>query len=221
MPRARSIPYLFPAGLAVALPLLTIHLCWWVSSAEGFIDWCVPYLEPCTSISRAGRYGSAWWLFKLLMLPAALCLVGYWWWCRRWLHWLTGKQVNSVLVLALFASGALVAYTVALGAGPGLYAVIRRAGVIVFFAFSFLALLRVGAVLSQQSGWQRTGRQLLCYSALLLAIGVSSVVHDLIDPVDHERWEDVYEWWLALLLLLQAGWVLNCWRRSGFALASP
>ena len=51
---------------------------------------------------------------------------------------------------------------------------------------------------------------------MLLGIGIGSVLHDLIDPVGHEQWEDVYEWWLALLLLSQAGWVLAIQWRSGW-----
>ena len=201
---------------ALVLPLLTIHLCWLVSSLEGYIDWCVPYTGPCTSISRAGRYGTAWWLFKLLMIPASVLMIHYWWACRRWLHACTGKWRDSLLWLGAGAGVALLVYTLALGAGPGLYTVLRRAGVILFFAFSFLALLRVAVALREQPRWRLSGQRLLYYSLMLLGIGIGSVLHDVIDPVGHEQWEDVYEWWLALLLLSQAVWVLLIQWRSGW-----
>ena len=61
-----------PLGWAAALlPLVTIHVCFLVSVFEGHIDLCFPYWEGCSSISRAGRHGTAYFLFKGGMMPAA------------------------------------------------------------------------------------------------------------------------------------------------------
>ena len=46
-----------------------------VSAAGGHLDWCVPHLTGCESISASGRYGWGFFLFKAMMLPTAALLI--------------------------------------------------------------------------------------------------------------------------------------------------
>ena len=69
-----AVPALSPAWLALAiglLPIAIVHLCYAISVNAGHVPLCLPYLEGCTSISRAARHGMANHVFKAAMLPIA------------------------------------------------------------------------------------------------------------------------------------------------------
>ena len=84
MPRS-AIP-LWPLPLAVAVVLVVAtHLAWLLSVQAGHIPFCVPYIEGCTSISRAARHGLGNHLFRLMVLPCALLVFLHWWLAGRWL----------------------------------------------------------------------------------------------------------------------------------------
>src|SRR5690606_22378451 len=113
----RSYP-LWPFALVTALlPLITIHTTYLVSAAEGYVDWCIPYWHSCTSISKTGRYGSAYFIFKGAMIPASLLMLCWWWLCREWLIGM-GLRTRSVKLLpwiGLVAAFSMLSYTLALG----------------------------------------------------------------------------------------------------------
>jgi len=54
--RRRSIPLWWLALAAALSLLLTIHDTFVIAVFEGYISWCIPYWDSCTSISRTGRY---------------------------------------------------------------------------------------------------------------------------------------------------------------------
>ncbi|MBT8149281.1 MAG: hypothetical protein KJO24_05080, partial [Gammaproteobacteria bacterium] len=73
-------------ALAVALlPFAAANLSYLISASQGFVEWCVPYWQGCTSISAAGRHGAAYFVFKALMIPAAVLSALYWLAKFRWL----------------------------------------------------------------------------------------------------------------------------------------
>jgi hypothetical protein len=54
--------------------------------AAGLMPWCIPYIDSCTSISATGREPPAFFVFKALMIPAAMLLMAYWLLNARWLR---------------------------------------------------------------------------------------------------------------------------------------
>src|SRR5690606_17617460 len=63
---------LWPLPLSVAV-LFTVaaHLALWLSIRDGWIEACVPYVEGCTSISRAARRGQGRPVVRLRWWPCA------------------------------------------------------------------------------------------------------------------------------------------------------
>lgn len=83
--RNRAISLWWLALEAGLMPLLTIHATFAIAAVEGHTSWCIPYWGSCSSISRTGRHGTAYFVFKGVMLPAALLGVLFWWLNRLWL----------------------------------------------------------------------------------------------------------------------------------------
>ena len=218
MKSSDHIPLWAVAMLAALIPFITIHVTFLVSVYEGYVPLCNPYIDSCTSISRTGRHGTAYFIFKGAMLPAALLGWWFWWLNRRWLHQL-GASPNKLVWLpwlGLAAALALGAYTLTLGHHGDGFRLIRRTGVVLYFSLTFIAQLILSAALVTTAGWTAEGRRLLRLCQLVLGIGILSVLLTAFAYGLYSQIDDAFEWVLALLINTHALWVAILWRRSGF-----
>lgn len=209
---------LWPLPLAIAVLLaVAAHVALWLSIRDGWIEACVPYLDGCTSISRAARHGLGNHLFRLMVLPCAALLGLHWWLSARWL----GRGQRALVWLGAVAAGALAVYATFLGTDGEAYRVLRRYGVVCFFGFVYLAQLGFLRGLRAAAGAHRrlfTAMATVC--ALMLMLGVGNVVAGalVVDEGLKDRIENVLEWHLGWLL---AAWYLlhaGLWRVVGAGL---
>ena len=219
------------ALLAALVPLVAVHATYLVAAASGQVDWCIPYVDSCTSISATGRKPPASYLFRATMLPAAAVIAAYWWLNYAWLASLQQRAGQGaaaangwMLAFGLLACLGLVLYVTVLGEAGEAWARQRRAGAVLFFSFTYLAQL----LLLSQAGrvvewhpplrrWLLPAMWLLC--ALLLLLGILTVLLDAWDGTWYDTVEDAFEWWLALLLQLNFLFGYLLWRQAGFSLA--
>lgn len=210
---------LWPLGvLAAVLPVLTTHVSFLVSAGQGHIDWCFPYWEGCSSISRAGRHGLAYFLFKGGMIPACVLLAIFWQLNRVWLTSMDCSRGRAIGWLGTLASLSLLAYTLTLGHRGEEFHLVRRIGVMGYFGLTFVAQVQLGAALRGTEQFALAGQRLLRLSGVILAIGLLSVVLGLIFPDRYDDMEDGFEWTLALLMDGHALMVALLWRSAGFVL---
>ena len=189
--------------LATALlPMATIHVCFLVSLLEGHFDACNPYWMDCVSISKSGRYGSAYWVFKAGMLPTAVLLVIFWFQSKRWLSLLDLSLPRAFSYLALTGSVSLSAYTLALGHAGDEFRLIRRAGVMLFIFCEFLCQLLTARALLAHADLYKDGINLIRFSALILLLAIFSLVLNMTIENYYDRLENMFEWWLMMLLLV-------------------
>ena len=199
----RAAPVALLTGL---LPLLCIHITYLVAASHGHVDWCNPYWDSCTSISATGRELPEKLIFKFIMIPAGLLAILFWWLAQQWL-WQTHQRRSALMQWVGSIAGLfLILYVVALGEGRD-YQVLRRIGIILFFALTFLAQLLFLYQLSQSRTaltvmeekvlrWQKA------MAAILLAIGISTVILDLTYR-DYDSIEDAFEWVMMLFIVTQ------------------
>jgi hypothetical protein len=189
------------------LPIILIHSTFFISASEGFVPWCVPYWDSCTSISATGRHGTAFYLFKAVMIPAAILLMYYWILAARQLNKFghTGRVIPTIGIIgAIF----LIVYTLALGAVGDLFQLQRRIGIIIFFSFTYLTQLlftyRVEklAIADPTLPIQRG----LCIA--VLAIGLLTLVLDMVLE-NYDDYEDAFEW--GITLIIQSYFVVSHW----------
>lgn len=215
------------ALVTALLPFLTVQLCYGLAAGAGLVPQCLPYVEGCTSISAAGRYGWSYFLFKAGVMPAAVFLALFWWLCRHWLQTL-GEAPGSRAGLALAWVGTIAAvflllYAVFLGSRGDTYNLLRRYGVSVYFSFSYLAQLLLLSRLRRLAArgrpaippWILRAKTLL--AAVLLALGLGSIpVSNLV--ADKDPIENAIEWNFTLLLVSYYLLTWAAWRATGFHL---
>ena len=216
--RSLTLPLWGIALAASLIPLVTIHTTYLVSALEGHVPWCMPYWDSCTSISRTGRYGISYFIFKGAMLPAALLGVMFWWLNARWLRSLgaQGRGIGWLPWLGLVACVCLAAYTLALGHEGDGFRFIRRTGVILYFSLTFIAQLLLTASLLKVAAWASWARRLLRVCQTALGIGILSVILTTVAYELYSQIDDAFEWVLALLVNGHALAVAWLWRQSNF-----
>ena len=213
--------------LAALLPFVGVHATYLVAAGYGHVDWCIPYIDSCTSISAAGREPPASYLFRATMLPSAVVMMAYWWLSHAWLRYLycgDGEGANHwMLALGVVACIGLVLYVTVLGEAGDAWARQRRIGTVLFFSCTYIAQLLLTAQL-----WRMRSRLLTVPSVLLrvmwvscvvlLATGLLTVALDAWDEAWYEEVEDAFEW--VLSLLLQSNFLLGyfVWRAAGWSL---
>lgn len=211
--------------VAFALPSTTVVICYVLSAQAGLIPSCNPLLEGCTTVSSAGRYGYAYFIFKGGVIPAAVLLGLFWPLCRRWFLAVGGEDsfgLRAAVWLGMISAAFLILYAVFLGSQGDFYRLMRRFGVTIHFSFSYLAQV---LLLNRLWDARRAGRlplpdwittAMFTVTLLMFAMGLYSIPLGQLIPDPDDRWINVIEWNFALLL--SAWYVLPAiaWHRAGF-----
>jgi len=199
-----SVPHITFAAAWIPLatglfPIIAINGIYLAAAFQGQVPWCVPYWDGCSSISATGREGVGFYLFKGLMIPAAVLLAANWWVCRAWLAVSFGgvrRGDNWMLGAGAIAALCLVLYVVALGAAGDDMRLQRRIGVILYFTLTYLAQLLLAARLKGTDAivtWQ------LYLVAMVLVIGLVTLILDA-TLSNYDDYEDAFEWVIALCI---------------------
>lgn len=210
--RTIGLPLHALAWVCALLPFLTTHVSYLIAASYGHVEWCMPYWDSCTSISAAGRQMPEKLWFKLGMIPAALLTALYW---RSMKTWFDGgeaaqhrRAITGMYILGVLAALFLILYTLALGEEGDTFRFIRRTGVILAFAFTFLSQLLCTHLFGQYAR-ETTNvpilvrqQRLLTLLLSLLGVGIVSVILDAMLGEAYDQFEDGFEWVMALMLNL-------------------
>lgn len=213
-----------PRTLALIItifPLLISNVVYLLSAYEGFIPWCIPYVDGCTTISKAARSGNSIFLFRATMIVYGILLIWFWIYVRHWLDQLYGHTTNIarfILWLGVVGSLFLIVYIDFLGTTGEVNRFMRRYGILIYFVCTPIAqilLLRqhYNILPSLQKGIikPRFLHYQLALIILMLIIGSISGALDLTYTKTYES-ENIVEWNLALLMQLYFLGIFFIWK---------
>lgn len=219
---AVSLP-LWPLPLVGGLlPALASLLALWLSVRAGLVPACNPFLEGCTSISRAARHDLPNHLFRALLLPAATLQALTWILVARWLRAEGERGATVLAALGLVAGAALVLYGSFLGTDGETYRLLRQYGTVLYFGLTCVAMLLAGRALERLAArgtlplGRRLPRTLVPMFAALVALGLANALAGwwAVAPLK-DRIQNASEWWGSLMLTLLFVTLAAVWRRAG------
>jgi hypothetical protein len=198
---------------AAVLPVVAVFIAWQLNLSHGF-DRCNPFLDGCTSVSRAVRSGPGLAWFKALALPAAVCMALAWKGIPPMLgggvhrsRWTTGLGWVSAAAFALYA--------IALGGAGDFYGWMRQYGVVMYFGGCGLAQLLVAAQLTGRPQAPTRIFQVVVGLTWLLGV-ISAFKRRLVDdPQLQDRLQNALEWHFSTNLslgMLALAWCLTACR---------
>ena len=189
-----------------------------LSAQGGYVDWCIPHLTGCDSISASGRHGWGFFVFKATMLPVAGFTFIYWVLCLRWLELVAEpNRIDQVIFgLGMIGTAFLVLYVTFLGSDGDTYRMLRRYGTVVYFGFTYLAQLLFARRIMQTDiespivAWKYGLAMFMLVTGLVFATAANFFEDD-------DFLQNISEWNCASALTAfpLLTWLL--WRHTGFS----
>ena len=209
--------------ITALLPILTFHITYLISACQGYVPWCVPYWDACTSISATGREGLPYFIFKGAMIPAITLQILFWVINHRWLQALGYPHGKGVGWLGALAAAFLLPYVLSLGHSGGAFELARRIGTAGYVGVTGIMQILLGSVLwrSRYPLLQRGGARLLTLSAVTLGIAILSLVLQSIPGFNYDPIKYAFDWILIVLLNVHGIGVAVLWWRAGLAVTLP
>jgi hypothetical protein len=208
------------------LPLFAVNASYIISINADLVPSCIPYIEGCTSISRAARQGDAIFLFRASMIVHAVLLMWYWRIAQCWLNQLRTngpvnqgrRSIQTMYYLGVVGAFFLILYADFLGTSGDFYRFMRRYGVIFYFTFTPLAQMIMVNQLFKLRKFPLNGeiklgalRYQLTILVLILLMGLISVLLRYIYGPSFER-ENIVEWNYSLLLTASFACSIVMWK---------
>ena len=124
------------ALICFILPTTTVIISYLISVKLNLVTACIPNIEGCTSISRAGRYIPVKYFFKPMMFLYAIFLFLFWY---NFLEKIKTINVSEKKLpwFATFSILFLILYIVFLGEGK-IYEFFRRIGIYIYIFFTVI-----------------------------------------------------------------------------------
>jgi hypothetical protein len=209
------------AILVVILPLLASNGAYLLSAYEGFVPWCIPYIDGCTTISQAGRSGNTIFFYRAVVFPYSVLLILFWIFSKSWLELLHGHTTKIAWIifwLGLAGSIALLIYIDFLGTTGEINRFMRRIGAMLYFTLTPLAqilmLYQHYNILCKKPDVSIKPKVLqyqLIILLLMLIIGAISIFLVVTDNITSEI-ENIVEWNFSLLLNLYFLGMILIWK---------
>ncbi|MCC5854835.1 MAG: hypothetical protein JJU10_04030 [Idiomarina sp.] len=203
------------------IPVIAVHGAYFIGLWEGVAFRCIPYIEGCTTISRAAREGNAIFFFRGLMMPIAAALILFWYMQSKWLAMITQKRQVHIFAIGTLGAIFLILYVDFLGTSGDFNRFLRRHGVIVYFAATVLAqmlsiysLHKLGDALDRKLRRymnMQVGLIMLCW-----VVGMANLTFKEMGFLWAYDAENIIEWHFALYMSLYYPLAAFMWKRTGF-----
>ena len=174
------------------VPILTIGISYIISAFFGYVEWCLPIIDGCTSISKVGRYGISFYLYKIIVIPSVILMMYFW-----LKVYLDIYKNLFLLVLSLMACVFLIVYLIALGFDGPFYRFMREIGIFAFFVF--MPLCQIWLTISTPNETIKT--KFFLYLLILFFLGFCFVYFYIL-PMDNDNYENIIEWNFAFCIFL-------------------
>ena len=214
------------AILVVIFPLLASNGAFLLSACEGFVPWCMPYIDGCTTISQAGRSGDTIFFYRALVFPYSVLLILFWVYSKEWLELLHGHTTNSaqvILWIGVAGSVALLIYIDFLGTTGEVNRLLRRIGAMLYFTLIPLAqtlLLYQHYKLLRSRPEISISPKVLQYQLIVIMLMLVIVVASLFyvsTGNNTSEVENIVEWNFSLLVNLYFAGMILIWKKCRHA----
>ena len=172
------------------IPVLTVIISYFISSFGGFVDWCMPLIDGCTSISKVGRYGISFYLYKIFIIPSVILMIIFWYQVNKYIY-----KSNLLLFLSITSCIFLIIYLFALGFDGKIYRFMREIGIFIYFILTPICQTLLAFSISNN----KIRSKFFLYTLLSMYL-VCVGIYLFILPLNNSNYENVIEWNFALLI---------------------
>ena len=202
--------------IAFILPILTVLISYYLSIKFDYVQFCIPNIDGCTSISQVGRYPPINYFFKTFMFISIFIIFIYW----KSNYTLLSRN-NSLLLykitflLGIFSVIFFALYITFLGEGD-YYRFFRRIGIFIYIFFTVISELLLSISYKKNSYLFKNDKiiNLKFYFNLVLSIfGLILLPLVIYKIVDYPNFKNIVSWNYFILIQINFLITFFCWKK--------
>ena len=202
--------------IAFILPILTVLISYYLSIKFDYVQFCIPNIDGCTSISQVGRYPPINYFFKTFMFISIFIIFIYW----KSNYTLLSRN-NSLLLykitflLGIFSVIFFALYITFLGEGD-YYRFFRRIGIFIYIFFTVISELLLSISYKKNSYLFKNDKiiNLKFYFNLVLSIfGLILLPLVIYKIIDYPNFKNIVSWNYFILIQINFLITFFCWKK--------
>ena len=202
--------------LCFILPILTVLLSYLFSIKLNYVNFCIPNIHGCTSISQVGRYPPINFFFKTFMFISIFFIFLYW----RYNYFLISQNKNSFLyklsyILGIFSILFFSLYIIFLGEGD-YYRFFRRIGIFIYIFFTVISELLLSISYRTKLNFFSNVSIVnfkFYFNVILSSLGLILLPLVIYKVIDYPNFKNIVSWNYFFLIKINFLITFFCWKK--------
>ena len=202
--------------IAFILPILTVLISYYLSIKFDYVQFCIPNIDGCTSISQVGRYPPINYFFKTFMFISIFIIFIYW----KSNYTLLSRN-NSLLLykitflLGIFSVIFFALYITFLGEGD-YYRFFRRIGIFIYIFFTVISELLLSISYKKNSYLFKNDKIVnfkYYFNLVLSTFGLILLPLVIYKIIDYPNFKNIVSWNYFILIQINFLITFFCWKK--------
>ena len=202
--------------IAFILPILTVLISYYLSIKFDYVQFCIPNIDGCTSISQVGRYPPINYFFKTSMFISIFIIFIYW----KSNYTLLSRN-NSLLLykitflLGIFSVIFFALYITFLGEGD-YYRFFRRIGIFIYIFFTVISELLLSISYKKNSYLFKNDKIVnfkYYFNLVLSTFGLILLPLVIYKIIDYPNFKNIVSWNYFILIQINFLITFFCWKK--------
>ena len=202
--------------IAFILPILTVLISYFLSIKFDYVQFCIPNIDGCTSISQVGRYPPINYFFKTFMFISIFIIFIYW-----KSNYTLLSHNNSLLLykitflLGIFSVIFFALYITFLGEGD-YYRFFRRIGIFIYIFFTVISELLLSISYKKNSYLFKNDKIInfkYYFNLILSTFGLILLPLVIYKIIDYPNFKNIVSWNYFILIQINFLITFFCWKK--------
>ena len=202
--------------IAFILPILTVLISYYLSIKFDYVQFCIPNIDGCTSISQVGRYPPINYFFKTFMFISIFIIFIYW-----KSNYTLLSHNNSLLLykitflLGIFSVIFFALYITFLGEGD-YYRFFRRIGIFIYIFFTVISELLLSISYKKNSYLFKNDKIVnfkYYFNLVLSTFGLILLPLVIYKIIDYPNFKNIVSWNYFILIQINFLIIFFCWKK--------
>ena len=202
--------------IAFILPILTVLISYYLSIKFDYVQFCIPNIDGCTSISQVGRYPPINYFFKTFMFISIFIILIYWKSNYTLLSYNNSLLLYKItFLLGIFSVIFFALYITFLGEGD-YYRFFRRIGIFIYIFFTVISELLLSISYKKNSYLFKNDKIInlkFYFNLVLSTFGLILLPLVIYRIIDYPNFKNIVSWNYFILIQLNFLITFFCWKK--------
>ena len=202
--------------IAFILPILTVLISYYLSIKFDYVQFCIPNIDGCTSISQVGRYPPINYFFKTFMFISIFIIFIYWKSNYTLLSYNNSLLLYKItFLLGIFSVIFFALYITFLGEGD-YYRFFRRIGIFIYIFFTVISELLLSISYKKNSYLFKNDKIInlkFYFNLVLSTFGLILLPLVIYRIIDYPNFKNIVSWNYFILIQINFLITFFCWKK--------